>query len=54
MPIVFAAIGTNEWDVIPGTVFTSKRYGFLSLSVIKSTLPHPEAPVALNASRANV
>ncbi|SVE00887.1 uncharacterized protein METZ01_LOCUS453741, partial [marine metagenome] len=37
-------MGTSECDVIPGTVFISRRYGFLSLSTIKSTLPQPEAP----------
>src|SRR5581483_19552 len=50
MPRAFAAIGTSECDVMPGTVLISSRYGCsLASSTRKSTRPQP---AALTSSKA--
>ena len=47
--VAFAAIGTNDFSVIPGTVFTSSKKCWPLWSSIMSTRPQPEAPTALKA-----
>src|SRR3546814_2594831 len=53
MPIACAALGTSEWLVIPGAVFTSNSQLLPAPSRITSTRPQPLQPSAWNACSAS-
>ena len=50
MPTARAAIGTSEWPVMPGEVFTSRRNGLPRLSSIVDAAPAAAAERAERAS----
>ena len=52
IPSILADFGNKLVGVRPGTVFDSISWKLLSLSLIKSTLPHPEQPKQEKACQA--
>src|SRR6056297_126318 len=53
IPSAAAAMGTNEWSVMPGTVFASSSQGCRSSSTRKSMRPQPRQPSTLKARSAS-
>ena len=49
-PPAFAAIGTSEWPVMPGDVFTSRNENVPSARRIRSSRPQPRQPTMSNAA----